>query len=139
MIEWGDALCKCLSRQSRPLFVSIKFGRMELRMLDRNRHASGEEDELGHRRRDSSNPLYAPALKGLRPISRDHRRLPPSQHLTRSHVALKAKESIWPLSSAPETWSAIFVGKISSIQNSSSSFAYVDARAIAVTMGSLVR
>jgi hypothetical protein len=54
MVEWGDASCKCLSRQSRPTFVSIKFGRMEFRVLDRNRRAGGEEDELGHGRRDSS-------------------------------------------------------------------------------------
>jgi hypothetical protein len=38
-----------------------------------------KEDELGHGRRDSSEPLYAPALKWLtlRPVSRAYRRLPP--------------------------------------------------------------
>jgi hypothetical protein len=77
MVEWGDASCKCLLRQSRPTFVSIKFGRMEFQVLDRNRLAGGEKDELSHGRRDSSNPLYALALKGLMLLSRDHRRLPP--------------------------------------------------------------
>jgi hypothetical protein len=77
MVEWGDALCKCLSRQSRPTFVSIKFGRMEFQVLDRNRLAGGGKDKLSHGRRDSLNPLYALAQKGLMILSRDHRQLPP--------------------------------------------------------------
>jgi hypothetical protein len=52
-----------------------------------------------------------------------------------SITVLGVEKSIWHLFSAPETWSVISVGKTSSIQNSSSSFAYVDVRAAAVTIG----
>jgi hypothetical protein len=50
MIEWGDASSECLSRQLRPLFVSIKFERMELWVLNWNRRAGGEEDETWSRK-----------------------------------------------------------------------------------------